>query len=135
MAFVQFTQPNDQPIVINTDRIVIRRDAAVKHQRVASRHPPTSASTGAVAARTSQRTLLERPLITTNVRFGSLADICGAISHVRFAPNSDRESGHPLQAMSALPWKADVCSATSNVGYGPIAEIGLFKNLIGARKQ
>jgi len=48
-----------------------RRDAAVKHQRVASRHPPTSASTGAVAARTSQRTLLERPLITTNVRFGS----------------------------------------------------------------
>jgi hypothetical protein len=46
---------------------------------------------------------------------------------VRFAPNSDRESGHPLQAMSALPWKADVCSATSNVGYGPIADIGSDK--------
>jgi hypothetical protein len=32
--------------------------------------------------------------IATNVRFGSKADICGATSHVRFTPNSDRESGH-----------------------------------------
>jgi hypothetical protein len=30
-----------------------------------------------------------------NVRFGSLADICSAKRHVRFAPNSDRESGFP----------------------------------------
>jgi hypothetical protein len=30
-----------------------------------------------------------------NVRFGSKADICAATSHVRFVPNSDRESGHP----------------------------------------
>src|SRR5262249_2323878 len=30
----------------------------------------------------------------TDVRFGSKADICGAISHVRFTPNSDRNSGH-----------------------------------------
>ena len=29
------------------------------------------------------------------VRFGSLADICSAKGHVRFAPNSDRESGFP----------------------------------------
>ena len=29
-----------------------------------------------------------------NVRFGSEADICGAKAHVRFTPNSDRESGH-----------------------------------------
>jgi hypothetical protein len=28
----------------------------------------------------------------TNVRFGSKADICAATSHVRFTPNSDRES-------------------------------------------
>jgi hypothetical protein len=29
-----------------------------------------------------------------HVRFGSLADICSAKRHVRFTPNSDRESGH-----------------------------------------
>ena len=29
-----------------------------------------------------------------DVRFGSKADICGATAHVRFTPNSDRESGH-----------------------------------------
>ena len=37
------------------------------------------------------------------VRFGSKADICAATSHVRFTPNSDRESGFPQKAMSALP--------------------------------
>jgi hypothetical protein len=37
------------------------------------------------------------------VRFGSLADICSAKGHVRFAPNSDRESGFPQTVMSALP--------------------------------
>jgi len=30
-----------------------------------------------------------------NVRFGTEADICSAISDVRFAPNGDRESGCP----------------------------------------
>jgi hypothetical protein len=30
-----------------------------------------------------------------NVRFGSKADMCGAKGHVRFTPNSDRESGLP----------------------------------------
>ncbi|MGC1750566.1 MAG: hypothetical protein WA778_21640, partial [Pseudolabrys sp.] len=29
------------------------------------------------------------------VRFGSKADICGATRHVRFTPNSDRESEIP----------------------------------------
>jgi hypothetical protein len=29
-----------------------------------------------------------------DVRFGSCADMCVAIGHVRFAPNSDRESRH-----------------------------------------
>ena len=42
-----------------------------------------------------------------NVRFGSLADICSATSHVRFTPNSDRKSGLPQTVMSALPPKAD----------------------------
>jgi len=29
-----------------------------------------------------------------DVRFGSKADMCGAAAYVRFAPNSDCESGH-----------------------------------------
>jgi hypothetical protein len=57
------------------------------------------------------------------VRFGSLADICTATSHVRFTPNSDRESEIPQNIMSALPPKADMCGATTDVRYGPIADI------------
>jgi hypothetical protein len=53
--------------------------------------------------------------LTRNVRFGSLADICGAIDHVRFASNSDRKSGFPHKMMSALPPKADMCGATRDV--------------------
>src|SRR5262249_4165453 len=34
-----------------------------------------------------------------HVRFGSKADICAATSHVRFTPNSDRESEFPQRAM------------------------------------
>ena len=41
----------------------------------------------------------------SHVRFGSLADICTAIGHVRFIPESDRESGFPQKSMSALPRK------------------------------
>jgi hypothetical protein len=55
-----------------------------------------------------------------HVRFGSKADICSAKGHVRFAPNSDRESGFPQTVMSALPPKADVCGANSHVCFGPI---------------
>jgi hypothetical protein len=44
-----------------------------------------------------------------NVRFGSKADICKAKGHVRFTPNSDRESGFPQNGMSALHPKADMC--------------------------
>src|SRR5215475_8025130 len=62
----------------------------------------------------------------SNVRFGSKADICGAKCHVRFAPNSDRESRHPQTVMSALPPKADMCSALAYVCFGPIADIGTF---------
>jgi hypothetical protein len=39
------------------------------------------------------------------------ADMCSANRHVRFTPNSDRESGLALTVMSALPPKADMCSA------------------------
>jgi hypothetical protein len=61
--------------------------------------------------------------LPANVRFGSLADTCAATSHVRFTPNSDRESKIPQKAMSALPPKADMCGATRDVRFGPIADI------------
>jgi hypothetical protein len=56
---------------------------------------------------------------TADVRFGSEADICSAKGHVRFAPNSDHESGFPQTVMSALPLKADMCGAAKDVRYGP----------------
>jgi hypothetical protein len=58
-----------------------------------------------------------------DVRFGSKADVCVAKPHVRFAPNSDRKSGHPQNAMSALPLKADVCGANRHVRFGPEADM------------
>jgi hypothetical protein len=39
----------------------------------------------------------------TNVRFRSLTDICTAIGHVRFAPNSDRKSGHQRKRRCLKP--------------------------------
>jgi hypothetical protein len=54
-----------------------------------------------------------------DVRFGSKADICAAKSDVRFTPNSDRKSGFPHKVMSALPPKADMCSAVLHVPFGP----------------
>jgi hypothetical protein len=46
-----------------------------------------------------------------------------ATAHVRFTLNSDRESGSPQKVMSALPPKADICSALVHVCFGPIADI------------
>jgi hypothetical protein len=75
-------------------------------------------------------------IVKGHVRFGSLADICGAKSHVRFTPNSDRESGFPHEVMSALPPKADMCSAPGDVRFVPIADIAyLLDHIIGACKQ
>src|SRR4029078_3838949 len=51
-----------------------------------------------------------------NVRFGSEADVCAAIGHVRFTANSDRKSRHAAMVMSALHLKADMCGATNDVG-------------------
>jgi hypothetical protein len=64
-----------------------------------------------------------------DVRFGSKADICGATAHVCFTPNSDRESGFPQQAMSALPPKADMCGSARDVRYGPIANVAVSRFL------
>src|SRR5262249_50545170 len=78
----------------------------------------------------------------TDVRFGSKADMCAAKGHVRFTPNSDRESGHRQTVMSALPPKADMCGAQpllpatppkadmsgplADIRFGPIADIVPF---------
>jgi hypothetical protein len=71
---------------------------------------------------------------SANVRFGSIADICSAKRRVRFAPDSDSESGLPQKAMSALPSKADMCGAARDVRYGPIADITPF-TLIGPNSR
>jgi hypothetical protein len=71
-----------------------------------------------------------------NVRFGSKADICAATSHVRFTPNSDRESEIPQKAMSALAPKADMCSAPADVCFGQERTWGgSFVHLVGGREQ
>jgi hypothetical protein len=49
--------------------------------------------------------------------------MCNAPTHVRFTPNSDRKSEHAARVMSALPLKADMCIATTDVRYGPEADI------------
>jgi hypothetical protein len=66
-------------------------------------------------------------LCDPNVRFGEKADICAAKSDVRFTPNSDRKSGFPHEVMSALPPKADMCSALAYVCFGPKADIGAVR--------
>src|SRR5262249_51669121 len=50
-------------------------------------------------------------------------DMCSAKRHVRFTPNSDRDSRHPQTVMSALPPKADMGSANAHVCFGPKADI------------
>jgi hypothetical protein len=51
--------------------------------------------------------------------------MCDAKGDVRFAPESDRESGLQQPVMSALPQIADMCGATAHVGFGPKADIGV----------
>jgi hypothetical protein len=70
---------------------------------------PRGSGQGIVAAQTCAG---EGPI---NVRFGSKADMCAAKSDVRFASNSDRESGFSQNVMSALTPKADMCSAKEDV--------------------
>jgi hypothetical protein len=52
--------------------------------------------------------------------------MCGAKSDVRFAPNSDGESGFPQTVMSALSPKADMRGATAHVCFGPQADMMKF---------
>src|SRR5262245_51726930 len=60
---------------------------------------------------------------SADVRYGSKADMCSAQAHVRFTPDSDRESGFPRKVMSALPPTADMCGATRDVRFGPKVDI------------
>jgi hypothetical protein len=65
-----------------------------------------------------------------DVRFGSKADICSAKRHVRFTPDSDRESGFPRKVMSALPPKAGMCAAARDVRFGPKEDIRVLVSVI-----
>src|SRR4029079_2562552 len=50
-------------------------------------------------------------------------------------PIATAKADMPQIAVSAFPPTADMCNATSNVGYGPIADIcRLFGHLVGARE-
>jgi hypothetical protein len=53
----------------------------------------------------------------TDVRFGSLADICNAKGHVSIAPNSDRESGL-AKTVPLCFWKR-TCAAQTRRQFGP----------------
>ena len=56
-------------------------------------------------------------------------------AHVRFTPNSDRESGFPHKAMSALPLKADMCVQIEMSAMGQKRTSGcLFDHLAGLRE-
>jgi hypothetical protein len=48
---------------------------------------------------------LLRRTLQFHVRFGSEADMCDAKSDVRFAPDSDRESGLQQKVISVCPRK------------------------------
>jgi hypothetical protein len=65
-------------------------------------------------------------MVHWDVRFGSKADIRAAKSHVRFTPNSDRESEIPQKSMSALGQKRT---------HAPQQTASLFDHLFGARDQ
>jgi hypothetical protein len=51
--------------------------------------------------------------LNSHVRFGSKADMCAAKCHVRFTPNSDHKSGHPMVDQRGQPTQGTVerCAA------------------------
>jgi hypothetical protein len=60
---------------------------------------------------------------------------------VQLGMSSDRESGFLHEVMSALPPKADMCSAIAYVCFGPEADSctaanpSLFEDFVGTREQ
>src|SRR5262245_44063969 len=82
------------------------------------------------------RICASRQILTANVRFGSQADICGAQTHVRFTPNSDRESRHPQTVMSALPQKRTCAVQPGMSAMGQKRTlVRLFDHLVSAGEQ
>ena len=61
---------------------------------------------------------LRAPWDSPNVRFGSLADICGAKSHVRFTPGSGRNSGHRMSMKGRAHLLCPASSDVDLLGYG-----------------
>jgi hypothetical protein len=92
--------------------------SAMGHKRTSGSEPPKTRppTEAAMSGHGSSLTFAIKLEDSTDVRFGSKADMCSAKRDVRFTPNSDRKSGHAQMVMSALPPKADMCSATSDVG-------------------
>jgi hypothetical protein len=61
--------------------------------------------------------------------------MCAAKTHVRFTPNSDRESGLSKKVTSALPPKADMCSEPY-VCFGPKADMSRsFDDRVGSLQE
>src|SRR5262249_59442322 len=117
---------NASLLLVGTERRRARRTyVATLHAKI-----PTSIQLTGFAIEVDPSPIWNWP----HVRFGSKADMCSAKGHVRFASNSDRESGLPQPVMSALPPKADMCSARADVRYGPKADIKRSpERLSGAR--
>ena len=69
-----------------------------------------------------------------DVRFGSKADMCGAKRHVRFTPNSDRESEFPQTVMFALKRTRAVQLGMSAMGHKRTSR-HLFDRLVGAGEE
>ena len=63
--------------------------------------------------------------------YGSKADV-RCITSCPLSPNSDRESGHRQTVMSALPPKADMCSARAYVRFGPKADMRRYSTISSA---
>src|SRR5262249_42201520 len=99
------------------------RSADKRNEFPSSHGPPREAEDYILPYRRLRAGCATQQIAWLDVRFGSKADICSAKRHVRFTPNSDRESEFPQRAMSALPPKADMCSAADHVRFGPIADI------------
>jgi hypothetical protein len=59
----------------------------------------------------------------SDVRFGSEADMCNAPTHVRFAPNSDRESRHAANGHVRFTLESRHVRRNQQCRYGPRADI------------
>jgi hypothetical protein len=87
--------------------------AAEKRDEFPSSHCLSEAQDGASYRLNPMRWkgVAARPIQPRYVRFGSSADICTAMGHVRFTPNSDRESRFPKSSCPLYPRKGTLRSS------------------------